>query len=308
MTRFTRCLTAAALVLATASCSGGGGAPEVAAVVEGTKVPAAETERLLDTYLGRQRSPGQKPDLPRPQLAKLVVAHQIKLAVLEQLARRHGVAVDGGPDVEIAASAVSPEAFQTIGTSQDEFARELKAGRLSKALAEKLYPAVTVSEEAVRAEYDRRAAEFAPSWKAQARVGRLSSEAAAVRAGQLARAGRTFEEAVAAAGDGEITDVEIDPAASALPPEVVDRLSTMKEGEISDPLGAGAVWLTILLVHRQDVPGRPFEAVAGEIEATLIEAERARLFQDWLAARLAAAEVQVDGHYGEWDPASTSVL
>jgi hypothetical protein len=106
-------------------CSGSGADPDVAAFVEGTEIPAAETAALLDGHLKAQLAQqdaapdGHAVEGDRTEtITSFVLLYQIKHALLRHLARETGVAAESG------------------GTPEAE------AGRLSHAMAERLFPDV----------------------------------------------------------------------------------------------------------------------------------------------------------------------
>jgi hypothetical protein len=103
-------------------CSGNGTAPDVAAVVEGTKIPAAETEALLESHvrneLAQAGSKSGEFDGDRKQtLTHFVLLYQIKHALLRHLAQDMNVTAE--------TSGLTPEAA---------------AGRLSETMARRLFP------------------------------------------------------------------------------------------------------------------------------------------------------------------------
>ena len=108
-------------------CSRGGSAPSVAAVVEGTRIPAAQTEALLETHVRNelaQAGSGAQLDGDRRQtLTHFVLLYQIKHVLLRHLAKGMNVSVEAGGS--------SPEA---------------EAGRLSEAMAQRLFPDVAAEE------------------------------------------------------------------------------------------------------------------------------------------------------------------
>jgi hypothetical protein len=122
----------------TGACSSSDAAPDVAAVVEGTEIPTAQTEALLDGHLKAQAAQpdagdGHSVDADRTEtVTNFVLLYQIKHALLRHLAREMNVSVEGGGN---------PEA---------------EAGRLSHAMAERLFPDVAVPD----GEPADRAAEF----------------------------------------------------------------------------------------------------------------------------------------------------
>jgi hypothetical protein len=136
---------AVAVTLAAGGCSGGGSStPTVAAVVEGQDIPVRETEALLHAHLDEAAetaaAAGHGDDGDREERAgRFVLLYQIKHALLRHLAAGMGL-----PD---------PPA--------DEQPEET-AGRLSRAMAERLFPSVEITEAELRAEYERRAASPEP--------------------------------------------------------------------------------------------------------------------------------------------------
>jgi hypothetical protein len=130
MNRTTRRLLVCVLVtgaVLTGACSGSGSEPDVAAVVEGTKIPAAQTEALLEGHLkaelAQAGAAGHELDGDRKQtLTHFVLLYQIKHALLRHLADGMHIAVTAEPGASL-----TPEA---------------EAGRLSRAMAERLFPDV----------------------------------------------------------------------------------------------------------------------------------------------------------------------
>jgi type IV pilus biogenesis protein CpaD/CtpE len=104
-------------------CSDRRSAPDVAAVVEGTKIAAAQTEALLETHVRNElaKAGSGRIDGDRKQtLTHFVLLYQIKHALLRHLAKGMHVSVE-----------------TTNGSSP-----EAEAGRLSQAMAERLFPDV----------------------------------------------------------------------------------------------------------------------------------------------------------------------
>lgn len=103
-------------------CSGNGATPDVAAVVEGTKIPAAETEALLESHVRNELAQagsgsGEFDGDRRQTLTHFVLLYQIKHVLLRHLAE--------GMHITVEASGLTPEAA---------------AGRLSEAMARRLFP------------------------------------------------------------------------------------------------------------------------------------------------------------------------
>ena len=109
-------------------CSKSGATPDVAAMVEGTKIPAAETEALLESHVRNELAQagadsGTFDGDRRQTLTHFVLLYQIKHVLLRRLAQDMHVSVETG--------GLTPEAA---------------AGRLSEAMARQLFPDVADEE------------------------------------------------------------------------------------------------------------------------------------------------------------------
>lgn len=116
---------AIAVSLLAGGCSGSDPRPDVAAIVEGTQIRADETEALLHGQIANQAAQagehGHEFDGDRERtITTFVLLYQIKHALLRHLAREMHLAVEpgSGPDIEA------------------------EAGRLSHAIAQRLFPDV----------------------------------------------------------------------------------------------------------------------------------------------------------------------
>ena len=133
-------LVSLAAAVAAGGCSGGGDGdtPAVAAVVEGQEIEAAETETLLHAHLDEEEtaagdSHGHDGDREE-RAGRFVLLYQIKHALVRHLAAEMGLP-EPPPGEEA----------------------EAAAGRLSREMAERLFPDVEITETELRSEYDRRA-------------------------------------------------------------------------------------------------------------------------------------------------------
>src|SRR5213079_2209019 len=113
-----------------------------------------DTEAMVDAYLHRQTARSAQPmgeDTPRDQIAKGVLEYQIKLTFLEHLAATLGVSSEPTSYFDSTARLIQPEDTGRIGERPEDLARELQAGRLSQAMAKKLFPDVSISDAALQA-------------------------------------------------------------------------------------------------------------------------------------------------------------
>ena len=298
--RFLATAAVAAGVLA-AGCSGGP-RPDVAAVVAGREIPAAEAETLADRYVSSQPGEQAADELGRDEVTRLVLGYLIKMAYLEHLAADLGV--DDRPSAleESAAAEVPAAEYQTAGWRPEDFDRSLRAGRLSKAIAEQVFPAVPVSEDELRARYEERAGALAQSWRAAVRMAYFTEEAQARELRARVGRGEPFAAAASALGAVEQGDLGLVTPASPLPEPLLDSIAGLAAGEASGPLSVGGLWGAALVEEREELPALSFEDVRGDLGRVVQDQRRQELFDVWFAKKLAAARVRVDGFYGKWDP------
>jgi hypothetical protein len=278
-------------------CSAHGGPPTVAAVVEGVKIPASETEALIRSYRtsqeARKEVAEQASGIEDGSLEKFVLLYQIKLAFLDVLADRMSVprAVGGAP--ELATQVDSPDTKDVI--------RSAVAGGLSKSMAEKLFPDVQANDADLRREYDRRAALNNGFWRVNAKVASFTAADPARQFVARVRQGQPFEPAGESLGGRQIGTVDITPV-SPLPKPIVDAVEHLREGQMADPIELPTgTWACILAERRQDLPLVSFDEVRPELASYLVDQQRQVLFQDWFDKKLRAAHVRISGHYGSWD-------
>jgi hypothetical protein len=279
----------------------------VAAVVEGTRIPSSETEAMVDAYLHRQTSQPMGEDTPRDQIAKGVLEYQIKLTTLEHLAATLGVSSEPSSYFDSTARLVQPEDTGRIGERPEDLARELQAGRLSQAMAKKLFPDVPISDAAVQAEFERRAPLLDRHWKATAQLARFGAEDPATQLRKRVGAGEKFADVASALGAADVGTVDVNPVVAPLPAGVLDALGKLTLGGVSDPIPAGGAWIVARLDSRQDVPRLTLDELRPELTDFLAERERQDRFQEWFQTKFAAAAVKVSSYYGKWDAQHTTV-
>jgi hypothetical protein len=296
-----------ALTLLGGACSKGGKRPDAAAAVEGTKIASSETEAIVDAYLQRQHAQPMGEDAPRDQVAKWVLEYQIKLTYVEHLAATLGIPIEAESYFDAAADLIKPQNYGVIGQRREDFARELRAGRLSQAMARKLHPNVSISDTALQAEYERRAPLLDRAWKATAQVARFSTEEPATQVRQRAQPGEAFADAAKALGADEVVTVDINPVVAPLPAALLDAVGQLPPGGVSDAIPAGGAWLVVRVERRQTVPRLTLEDLRPELTEFLAERERRDLFQEWFEKKFPEAAVKVSSYYGKWDAKLTQV-
>lgn len=283
------------------------GKPEVAAVVEGTKVSSSETETIVDAYLKRQQVAPTGEDVPRDQIAKWVLDYQIRLTFVEHLAATMGVTSEPESYYGAAADLIQPDKYGRIGQRREDFARELRAGKLSEAMARKLHPTISISDTAVQTEYDRRGPLLDRTWKATAQLARFSTEEAAKELPAKVRAGEEFDTAAKALGADEVATTEINPVVAPLPAAVLDAVGQVPVGGVSEVIPAGTAWLVVRVENRQRVPRLTLGDLRPELTEFLAERERRDKFQEWFQQKFTRAKIKVASHYGKWNAKSALV-
>jgi foldase protein PrsA len=297
-----------AVALLGGGCSNGGGKrPSVAAVVEGTRIASSETEAMVDAYLRRQAPGPMGEDAPRDEIAKGVLEYQIKLTCLEHLATTIGVSTEPTSYFDSTARLIQPEDYGRIGERPEDLARELQAGRLSQAMAKKLFPNISISDTAVQAEFERRAPLLDRHWKATAQLARFGAADPAAELRKRVGAGERFADVASALGAADVGTVDVNPVVAPLPAAVLDVLGKLPPGGVSEAIPVGGAWLVARLESRQDVPRLTLEELRPELTEFLAERERQDRFQEWFQTKFAAAAVKVSSYYGKWNAEHSTV-
>jgi parvulin-like peptidyl-prolyl isomerase len=294
----------AALVVAGA-CSGGG-APKIAATVGGKPIAATEIRRLTDRYLQSQPGKELAKDSGRRGVEQLVLAFQIKQAYLEQVASSMGVEAEPDPGAEALTVLADDDAYRQAGYHADDFTSAQRAGQLSHAIAERVFPEVSLTEGDVRQAFDERAPTFGPSWKLAGEMAILPSADDARALRTRVQAGEAFDAVAAALHAAAASQVEMTPL-SPVPKTIIDAVSGLQPGQISDPIPSGGQWACFKVDHRQDTPLVTYEQVKADLTRFLGDQKRQQLFSDWFDKKLTTAQVRVDRHFGRWDPATGSI-
>jgi hypothetical protein len=286
-------------------CSSGETA-KVAATVEGKPIAASEIRRLADRYL--QSQPGQElaRDSGRRGVEQVLLGFQIKQAYLEHVAASMGVEAEPDPGAEALTVLADDDAYRQAGYHSEDFISAQRAGQLSHAIAERVFPEVSLTEGDVHQAFDERAPTFGPSWKLGGEVAILPSAAAARALRSRVQAGEPFDAVATALGAAAATAVEMSPL-SPVPKTIIDAVSGLQPGEISDPIPSGGQWASFKIDHRQDTPQVTYEQVKDDLTRFLGDQKRQQLFSDWFDKKLKAAQVRVDRHFGRWNPATGSV-
>jgi hypothetical protein len=296
--------------MGSAACGSDGGPPDVAAVVEGTEIPAPRVERLLSQY--RQGAGAAKDQalaaeapaapLPDKEGRRFVLEFLIRLTLLEKLAGEHGVSGEAGKVVDLALDSTSPSDFAGTAWTPGDLKEGLQAGVLSKQLAEKLFPQVAVSPTEVERHWEAVKENFGAGWSASARAAFLPSVDAGNRLRDAVAQGAPFDDTARDLAALQVGSMgTISSATPQLSPQLRELIGGLQAGQLSVPVPAAGGFVVVLMESRQDVAARTLDDVRDEVAAAVADQKRQRLFQDWLDERSKKAEITVDSYYGRWN-------
>lgn len=305
-------LALAAGAVSLPACGGGRSEPEVAARVVGAEIDASETQALAATLqqTESQNRPEDQDALDEREIERVVLAHQIRLVYLKQVAADYDVELKPDPRAEALVGAVSEQSYKAAGwRSAKDYARSIEASRLSKAIAEKLFPKVPIQEDELKRAYDQEAKRLsAPSWRAFAEVAYFQDEALANQLRlRVEQSGEPFLAAASSLGAAESGPIEAT-SFSLLPPAILDALGEVPAPSIGPPILFAKKWYAVLNVKsREDLPGLQFADVRDDLARLLEDQKRQAMFDEWFGKRLSKAQVEVDRYYGKWEPSSQTV-
>lgn len=289
-----------------AGCSNDAGLPEVSAVVEGTDIPTADTEELVDAYLARESDAPERP--ARLLVARLVLGYQIQLTLLEHLAEARGIKSRSSARFDDAVSAVDPTTFEAVGMRSEDFVRTLRAAELGEAIAEDEFPDVDISESQVATEYEKRKRTFSRSYQAKVTIAQFSAEAQAGAVQGKVAAGETFKEAAMSLGALQIDELDVNPFVDEVPADLLDAIEAAEVGSVTPAVEVASGWLSVLVSARDEQPEPTLEDLRDELTDLLAKVERLTLFDEWFDKQFQQADIKVDGYYGDWDADTQTVL
>ncbi len=307
MTRLWR--WAGVAVLVTGLGCGRGGPPKVAARVDGKTISGARTEQLSQRLAKGDAVKGEvaSGDLDKRNVSQFVLAYLIKMTYLENVARKLGVDSSDNPKEAKAVDSLPAEAFSTRGWEAGDLKEALRASRLSKTVAAKLFPNPAVDDDEIKQYYDSKADTFRNYWHAEVNVAFFRSQQPAKDLKARLTQGAGFAAAARdlhAEQQGTIAEVTPDAPLGAA---VLDAITPLRAGQVSDPVAAGGGWFVLGVTRRVDTPAPTFDVVKGDLRQVLADQRRQELFYKWLDQQLAKANVEVSRRYGRWQPATLEV-
>jgi len=288
---------ALAVAVMVAGC-GDDGPPKVAATVSGVDITSERVERLTSQWVNAQTT--QAPQLDRKDSAKLVLGFVIRSVYLEQIAAEMGVQDSPTALEQLAPEQVPAAEFESAGWSRADLEQSLRDARLSKAIGEKVFPKVAVSDVELRQKYERSASFFNQTWQTQARVAYFDTPEAAKTLKERRLTGTAFDAAARELGAKQAGSLGLVTPLTPLPQPVLDAVAGLSAGQTSDPVAGGGGYLVVVADSREDRAPTTFEEAKPALLKVLEDEQRQKLFYDWFNKRLAEAKVKVASHYGKW--------
>jgi hypothetical protein len=295
---------AVALAVVVAGC-GDDGPPKVAATVSGVDVTSERVERLTSQWVKSQTAQALQSGAPggevnRKDAAKQVLGFIIRSVYLGQVAAEMSVHDSPTALEELAAEQVPAAEYESAGWSRTDLEQSLRDARLSKAIGEKVFPKVAVSDVELRQKYDRSKDFFNQTWQTQARVAYFDTAEPAKTLKERRLTGEAFDAAAKELGAKQTGSLGLVTPLTPLPSPVLDVVAGLAAGQTSDPVAGGTGYLVVVADSREDRAPTTFEEAKPALLKVLEDEQRQKLFYDWFNKRLAKAEVKVSSHYGKW--------
>ncbi|GAA0619339.1 hypothetical protein GCM10009547_22220 [Sporichthya brevicatena] len=309
---------AVALSLALSGC-GGDSEPAVAANVEGTEITSAQVNELYDVFArtgaGAESLEGVGGVKVDPaQIRATALSYRIKVAFIEYLAQREGVKVsDDATKDDVYDELAQIGSLKVSGYQGQDLKVAARVEAISKAIAAKLLPEVSVTKEELQKAYDERKDIVGKSFRATTGIAFLDSEQSALALKKELDKGTDFTKASDAAGDVVLAaqTVDINPI-TPIQADIIEAVRKLDPGKTSDPIrydiGDVPVYAVLHQITRKDLPALTLEAATPELKKIVVDHKRFLVFDDWLKKQYLTARIEVDKYYGKWNPTYQAVV
>ncbi|MGQ0623442.1 MAG: peptidylprolyl isomerase, partial [Sporichthyaceae bacterium] len=183
---------------------------------------------------------------------------------------------------------------------------------ISKAIAARLLPEVTVSDTELQAAFDERKDIVGESFRASTNIAFMDDQTSAENLKAQLEDGKEFLAAAKALGEATLTaeTVDVNPL-SPLPPAFIDVVKGLKVGAVAEPIqydvDDGAVFVVLQQNKREDLPALTLDQARPELIEIVKDKKRLAVFEQWFEKQFAAAKVDVDGYYGKWNASFQAV-
>ena len=279
--------------------------PKVAATVSGADIPSERVERLTSQWVKAQTDQAKQSGVPggeldRKDAAKQVLGFVIRSVYLGQIATEMSVQDSPSAVEELVPEEVPAAEYESAGWSKTDLEQSLRDARLSKAIGEKVFPKVAVSDVELRQKYERSKAFFNQTWRTQARVAYFDAPGPANALKERALTGEAFDAAARELGAKQAGSLGLVTPVTPLPQPVLDAVAGLSAGQTSAPVSGGSGYLVVVADSREDRAPVTFEEAKPALLKVLEDEQRQKLFYDWFNKRLAKAQVKVSSYYGKW--------
>jgi hypothetical protein len=293
-------LIAAAICVTLGAC--GRSAGKVAATVEGDRIPKTSVEKLADGWLKapQMQNEAMQRVLTPQRVRQMALLQLVRMTYLQKVARQYGVSLSSTAIEHAAASGVPAEELRNVGWESGNFQEALQAAQLSRDVAERVFPTVTVANDRTQRYFTEHPELFRASWKASAQVAFFRDGDKAQRYAAAASPGENFVKEAPAAGADEATDVESVTPDNGLPGVLLERVRTTAQGTVAQPLKVDTGFWVVAVTKRVDLPPQTFDEARPSIENHLMDQQRQELFSNWLDKQVKSANVSVAKQYGKW--------
>ena len=295
---------AVTLAVVVAGC-GDDGPPKVASTVSGADITSERVDRLTSQWVKSQTAqaaqsgaPGR--ELDRKDAAKQVLGFIIRSVYLGQVAAEMSIQDNPTALEELAPEQVPAAEYESAGWSRTDLEQSLRDARLSKAIGEKVFPKVAVSDVELRQKYDRSKDFFNQAWQTRARVAYFDTAEPAKTLKERRLSGEAFDAAANELGAKQAGSLGLVTPLTPLPPPVLEAVAGLAAGQTSEPVAGGTGYLVVVADSREDRAPTTFEEAKPALLKVLEDEQRQKLFYDWFNKRLAKAEVKVSSYYGKW--------
>lgn len=294
---------AVALVVVVAGC-GDDGPPKVAATVGTEDITSDRVERLTNQWVKAQTAKaaesGAPANIDRDDAAKQVLGFVIRSVYLSQIAAERNVSDNPTAMEALAAEQVPAAEYESAGWSKTDLEQSLRDARLSKAIGEKVFPKVAVSDLELRQKYERSKDFFNQTWQIQARVAYFDTVEPARALKERGLTGEAFDTAAGELGAKQAGSAGLVTPLTPLPQPVLDAIAGLSARQTSDPVAGGSGFLVAVADSREDKAPVTFDEARPSLLKVLEDEQRQKLFFDWFNKRLGEAKVKVSSHYGKW--------
>lgn len=129
---------------------------------------------------------------------------------------------------------------------------------------------IKISDDDLRAEYDKRKEEFSSAEKREVKQAVFTDEAQAQNAAKMLKSGKNFAEATKSAGLGKVEVIDLGLVErQALPDELADAVFTMKSGAYSDAIKSPLGWHIVQIGKVKPAETKSFAEVKPQLQENL---------------------------------------